>query len=344
MKFDLFANEFDAYLEPDFVEFSSTLIKGQQCEQLIHSNTWYLYVNFFRMGNYEDAERKVQEGWCRYCEKILPMVNKEWAKELNYLNKYVSNICSVSDEAFAVEVGRTNMGHWIYVNLNKRRGDISKFQIPRNLFTPYKLTPDRKLRKEVRFNHVVHNISPNEDAFMDLEPINDPDGEDDYDNNGNDSGIEEDDDDNTNGEEDDDFDNDNNIMVKPMNLIEDDYNNNGNNGNEEGDDVDEAGDDGDEAGDVNMTDFDLEADLKALKKNVKYNQMDERSYYDTFKKYMEMKTTDYDNWLSWDKGFYNYITNSQQTKACKSVAVKPKKDSVLVKKPSEEIDLEPWCE
>ena len=104
------------------------------------------------------------------------------------INTLVSDTCSVSDEAFAVEIGKKQMMLWIYNNLNKDRPDGKKYPLPKKMLNPIPLTSDYKIPQhyhEVEFKgnndtnadkeltNKQKNKSEQDEKFSDEEDNND---------------------------------------------------------------------------------------------------------------------------------------------------------------------------
>lgn len=83
---------------------------------------WYIYVNFFRVGRFSEANEVVQQAWFHFCGDILVHVNKQWNCKMTQANKLVSEVCTVSDEAFALQIGKTQMAFWISKYVSKEEG------------------------------------------------------------------------------------------------------------------------------------------------------------------------------------------------------------------------------
>jgi hypothetical protein len=78
-----------------------------------YSHHWFQYTNLFRYGNFMDRDELVKSAWFVFCEKILIYVNKKWRTNAIQANTHLSDVCTVSDEAYAYQVARTNLHFWM---------------------------------------------------------------------------------------------------------------------------------------------------------------------------------------------------------------------------------------
>ena len=87
---------------------------------------WFVHVNYFRVGHFSNASIVVQSAWIQFCKSILVHVNKTWKDNLTQQNKLVSSVCTVSDEAFAIQVGKTDMHSWLQKYVEKKKPSYSR--------------------------------------------------------------------------------------------------------------------------------------------------------------------------------------------------------------------------
>ena len=84
---------------------------------------WFMYIYEFRQGNFKDVDEKCKLAWYLFCDKILVHVTRKWKQKGIREAKLVSEVCFVSDEAYAYEIGNTNMYFWMqqYYHFNKKK-------------------------------------------------------------------------------------------------------------------------------------------------------------------------------------------------------------------------------
>lgn len=49
-------------------------------------------------------KQEMQESWFTFCEEILPLVNRDWRNNVKRSGNLVSEVCTASDEAFAIKL------------------------------------------------------------------------------------------------------------------------------------------------------------------------------------------------------------------------------------------------
>lgn len=74
---------------------------------------WFNYKEFFRTCNFDDTEDDIKEAWFFFCEHIMVEVNKNWKNSMLRSNTLMSEVCTLSDEAFARTVLETDLLYWI---------------------------------------------------------------------------------------------------------------------------------------------------------------------------------------------------------------------------------------
>jgi hypothetical protein len=74
---------------------------------------WFNYKDDFRTCNFDDAEEEIKDAWYFFCDHVMVEVSKNWKNSLIRSNTVMSEICTVSDEAFASTVLDTDLLHWI---------------------------------------------------------------------------------------------------------------------------------------------------------------------------------------------------------------------------------------
>lgn len=87
---------------------------------------WFVHIGVFRVGTFTDAKEATQEAWIQFCQHIMELVNKKWKEKIVKENSLMSDICTVSDETFAYEVGNNRIGHWVQKYLKKKNGVSTK--------------------------------------------------------------------------------------------------------------------------------------------------------------------------------------------------------------------------
>lgn len=81
---------------------------------------WYNHIAQFRCGAYEDATEDVQKAWICFVDRILEKVNKKWKNQLFKANKFLSEVVTSSDEAYALLVSGKEMDKWITDDMTAR--------------------------------------------------------------------------------------------------------------------------------------------------------------------------------------------------------------------------------
>jgi hypothetical protein len=88
---------------------------------------WFSYVKEFRAGFYEEASDVVQNAWVTYVDNILGNVNRQWKSSMSRSNTNVSDIVTVSDEAYAMMVSQLDILTWIEKGFSQaKEGDMEK--------------------------------------------------------------------------------------------------------------------------------------------------------------------------------------------------------------------------
>jgi hypothetical protein len=84
-------------------------------EIIPHKRDWFDYCNLFRKGTYEDSSDALKESWLVFCEYFMKDIVKEWKSKSVRCNSYISDKCTISDEAFAVTIAQSSLKKWIGV-------------------------------------------------------------------------------------------------------------------------------------------------------------------------------------------------------------------------------------
>lgn len=74
---------------------------------------WVEYCRQFRVGKFEHAEDKIKKAWIYYCERFLPKINKTWEDKSLRANKIMSEVITVSDEAYLELILENKLEFWI---------------------------------------------------------------------------------------------------------------------------------------------------------------------------------------------------------------------------------------
>jgi hypothetical protein len=77
------------------------------------SKHWFNHIEWFHIDHIEIHDQDTKDAWFVFCEFMLVAVNKNWKNKQTRSNAYVSDVCTASDEAFAMVIGLTNMENWI---------------------------------------------------------------------------------------------------------------------------------------------------------------------------------------------------------------------------------------
>jgi hypothetical protein len=75
--------------------------------------TWFKHLDSFCKGTFQNAKEEVKKGWVIFCDYILEWVNQSWSNKMIKSNKHVSEFITVSDEAYAILVSKSNLMSWI---------------------------------------------------------------------------------------------------------------------------------------------------------------------------------------------------------------------------------------
>jgi hypothetical protein len=51
----------------------------------------------------------VKKGWVIFCDYILEQVNQKWSDKMIKSNRHVSEVITVSDEAYAILILKSNL-------------------------------------------------------------------------------------------------------------------------------------------------------------------------------------------------------------------------------------------
>jgi hypothetical protein len=278
---------------------------------------WFYYVNLLRFGNFNDKDFEVKNAWYDFCENILVFVNKNWRTKAIRANSYLSDVCTVSDEAYAYQVARTNMHFWMKKMYYRDSCKIHTRKVAESEWEEIEPFSYDKNGQRVQEDTVSHRKLPGKKKFT---------GEEDEEVYG-------DEDDNEDGNEE---------RIGLVNSKED---------NEE-----EEGEDEDELNEVQMVkrisarninqdaskseggliDLDLEHKSK--------DKIDKQAYYLCYSILLNAKRTSKEDWMSWDKGFKACIGRKiylQKGRSSTSSTISSKsKDSV--EEDTVDVDFEAW--
>jgi hypothetical protein len=88
--------------------------KDEYDEYFLVAKNWYEFVDKFRDGHYDAASNETKLSWYVFCDNILPTVAKKaWKSNLVRANSLLSDTVSISDEAYAILVCKSNLPQWI---------------------------------------------------------------------------------------------------------------------------------------------------------------------------------------------------------------------------------------
>lgn len=234
---------------------------------------WFVYINYFRVGEFDNAPKFLQDAWCQFCQHILMFVNKKFNCKVTQLHTAVSQVCSISDEAFAMEIGNTHMCHWIYHYINRK--DKSNQYVPVNI-NPIEYDDDYFKKGNSSYGTPADE-DDDDDETNKIGVADNVDA-----NNDNEDDNHDDDEDDNHDDEDDD---------------EDD--------NNEDQDIEDKDTEGKQQNTFDACDDKVKDDQK------QYNKLITQSYYANCSKLQKIKTNKYEEWMSWDNGFRRYINKAK---------------------------------
>jgi hypothetical protein len=279
---------------------------------------WFIYVNFFRIGNFNDATKDVKDAWFHFCGNILPQLNKNWKSKVIQSNKLISDICTVSDEAYAYQIGKTNIHFWmkrLYYKQHQRFIDWQEFE-PLN---PKQLGNHRAGKQGIyqgrdAFKDGKHSIAAADDDDDDTEDVDDDDVvdnfEDAHDANEDEDAEINDDEDGYGAKK---------ILQKKKHV--DSENQNDSN---------------------NLEDREFGVELAK-------DKIDSKAYYACYHVLYNQKLSNLDDWTSWDTAYKNCVAMPKQQKkrtapgvASSSLSSESKEQELIVDE-THEIHFEKWC-
>lgn len=126
-----------------------------------HCSHWYSLIQNFRQGNYNNAKTVVQIAWKQFCENILVQVNKNWKNKIVRANTLMSDVCSVSDEAFAYQVARTNIFFWMKKIHTRKTNNVLGGPVNRNQQVDDIVSP---LKNGDHLEDVINNEGDDDDG------------------------------------------------------------------------------------------------------------------------------------------------------------------------------------
>jgi hypothetical protein len=279
---------------------------------------WFIYVNYFRIGNFNEARKDIKDAWFHFCGNILPQLNKNWKSKVVQSNKLLSDVCTVSDEAYAYQIGKTNIHFWmkrLYYKQHQRFIDWQELE---------PLNPKRFRNQSSGMNEGLDAFKEGKHGGARAEEFDESEDEkegddDDVGNSFEDANAGSEDEDADNNEDEDEDGYGAKKVLKKKKHVDSDHQHDAN----------------------NLEDREVGVELAK-------DKIDSKAYYACYHVLYNQKLSNLDAWRSWDTAYKNCIAipkhqKQRTTPSVASSSLSSESKEELIVDETHEIHFEKWC-